>query len=246
MSDSNQPTHFNFQHKIFAVTGVRFAFSRSDHEPVLLMNVGEHEAAVTFESLRQEFSIEPESSDGLLLEQVRSGLKFVKDIRPGDTIPQELLDGSASWSIDESHKLLALNKIKVRVAIIGSPTGGLASLPKDIAAFLEESKTKMWLESGLNGLGIKLGLGEGRAPSVTSLVERIARELAYIEALRDRYKRVTEILGKLRRVAELHDSERHFIDEIRRCEVLMGPPIKDFRRIFDEIDKRSGQVEGLL
>jgi len=246
MSELSQPTHFNFEHKIFAVEGVRFALSKSDHEPILLLDVGEHEAAVTFDAILQEFNIAPGSPDGLLLEQVKSGLKYVKDIRPGDTIPQELLDGSASWSIDDSHKIRALNKIKMRIAILGSPSGGIKAIPQDIAKFLEEPETKMWLESGLDRVGLELGLGEGRAPSVTSLVDQIGRELAYIEALRDRYRRATEILAKLRRVAELHKSERHFIDEIQRCEILIGPPVKDFRGVFDAVDKRSGKVVELL
>ena len=40
-----------------------------------------------------------------MLKPVAQGLKYVKDIRPGDTIPRELLDGTASWSIDKDTAL---------------------------------------------------------------------------------------------------------------------------------------------
>jgi len=98
-------THFIFEHKIFSVPGARFALTGPDRIPALRVDVGEHEASIPLDSLCQEFKIDPNSQDGELLEQVRDGLRYVRDIRPGDTIPRELLDGSASWSVDEEHKV---------------------------------------------------------------------------------------------------------------------------------------------
>lgn len=238
-------THFVFDHKIFSVNGARFALTGSDHEPALMINVGEHEAAITFSSLCQEFEIEPDSNDQKMLEKVQAGLKYVKDIRPGDTIPRELLDGSASWSIDERHKSRARNRLMFEIAAIGSE-GQLNNIPDDLASFLDLTESKMWVQSGLDKIGKSIGLGPGRANSVTEMAERISRELAYIEALRDRYICVSQIVGKLKRVASAHHSERHFVDEIQRCIILMGPPVADFRGIFRLADERSRDVVKLL
>ncbi len=124
--------------------------------------------------------------------------------------------------------------------------GGITKIPENLIKFLDETKTQLWIEVGLNTIAKSIGLGEGRAQSVPPLINKIARELAYIEALRDRYQSVTAILDKLERIAEFHVTERHFVDEVRRCQVLMGPPIKDFRRAFEGIDQRSRQVDKLL
>jgi hypothetical protein len=246
LSNEESIEHFNFTHKIFQVPGNRFALSISDHDPVLLMDVGEDEAAITFEALRLEFKIEQDTHDSKLLDLVTAGLKYVKDIRSGDTIPRELLDGSASWSVDDVHKDRAKNKFMYRVAALSCPKEELPSSPSDIAAFLEGSQGKMWTQSGLDKIGEAIGLGPGRAPSVAQRADRVMRELVYIEGLRERYFQASRIVEKLDLVAEKHNNERHFVDEINRCKILMGPPVKLFRGAFQDVDSRMAQVAKVL
>lgn len=238
--------HFDFEHKIFQVAGTRFALSASDHQPVLLMDVGEHEAAIDFEALRAEFQIESESKDGKLLDLVAAGLKYVRDIRPGDTIPRELLDGSASWTVGESHRARARNGFMLRIALLGMPQGNRTSIPPDISVFLESAGAKMWVQGGLDKIGVTIGLGPGRAPTVAQHADRIVRELAYIEGLRERYVQAARIVDKLDQVAMHHGSERHFADEIQRCKVLMGPPVSLFRGAFLDVDSKMKQVAAVL
>ena len=237
---------FNFNHKIFKIPGNRFALSASDHQPVLLMDVGEHAAAITFEALHQEFNLDPEGEDSKLLDLVAQGLKYVRDIRPGDTIPRELLDGSASWSVEDRHRERAKNGFMFRIALLGAPNGGITKAPDNLGAFLESSDGKMFVQSGLDLIGQKIGLGEGRAPTVAQHADQIMRELAYIEGLRERYVHVSRIVDKLDQVAQHHSSERHFVDEIQRCKVLMGPPVKNFRDAFHDVDTRMKQVAETL
>jgi hypothetical protein len=238
--------HFNFEHKIFHVAGTRFALSASDHQPVFLMDVGEHEAAIAFEALRVEFDLEPEGHDGKLLDLVAAGLKYVRDIRPGDTVPRELLDGSASWTVDERHRLRASNGFMLRIAALGSPRGDLTAIPRDIGAFLVSAEGKMWVQGGLDKIGVAIGLGVGRAPTVSQYADRVTRELAYIEGLRERYVQAADIVEKLDQVATYHGPERHFVDEVQRCKVLMKPPVDAFRAAFRDVDSRMKRVEEVL
>lgn len=237
-------THFSFQHKIFDVPGARFALTGPDRLPALRVNVGEHEASIPLDSLRQEFKINPDSQDGQMLDQVAQGLKFVKDIRPGDTIPRELLDGTASWSIEDHHGEVAKNRMMMDIAAWASGKGkGKARPPtRDLPAALQKPQTKALIEKGLDDLAVTLGMGKGRKDEVQDLINRIVRELAYIEALRDRYTHASEIREKLSQVATIHGSERHFVDEIQRVKILMGPPIKDFNQIFDTVDLQMRDV----
>lgn len=239
-------THFTFEHKIFQVKDARFALTGPDRIPALRMSVGEHEASIPLESVCQEFDIDPDSPDGQMLEQVAQGLKFVKDIRPGDTIPRELLDGTASWTIDDSHGVIARNKVMVAVAVWVSGREKTKLSPRAIAAMLAEPETKDQIEQGLDKISVALGMGKGRRQEVLDLIDRLARELAYIEGLRDRYAHASAIVGKLTEVAGLYNTDRIFIDEINRVKVLMRPPIKHFREIFAQVDGQTDDVVAML
>ena len=239
-------THFAFEHKIFQVKDARFALTGPDRIPALRINVGEHEASIPLESVCQEFAIDPESPDGQMLDQVALGLKFVKDIRPGDTIPRELLDGSASWTVDDRHRVIAKNKVMAAVAVwvSGAEKGKLSAAM--ITALLAKPETKTQIEKGLDKISLALGMGKGKRKDVLDLIDRLARELAYIEGLRDRYAHATAIVGKLAEVGGLYSTDRMFIDEINRVKVLIRPPIKDFRQIFAQVDGQTDDVVAML
>jgi hypothetical protein len=245
-SDAGEATRFMFEHKIFQIPGIRFALAGAEREPVLLMSVGDHEAALSFDAVIKEFNVAPDGADGNLLEQVREGLKYVKDIRHGDTIPREILDGSASWSVDEVHYSRSKNKLSSRIALSARPTDTPLDMPEDLAAFLDQPGPKMWLQSGLEMVGEKIGLGPGRAPTIAEMVDKIARELAYIEGLRDRYECVSEIDKKLSRVADLLKTDRQFVGEVQRAKLLMKPPIDGFREAFFDVDILVRQYVALL
>jgi hypothetical protein len=239
-------THFAFEHKIFQVKDARFALTGPDRIPAMRMNVGEHEASIPLESLCQEFEIDPESPDGQMLNQVAQGLKFVKDIRPGDTIPRELLDGTASWTVDDSHRVIARNKVMVAVAVWVSGAERAKLSPIALEAMLAKPETKEQIEKGLDKISLALGMGRGKRQEVLDLIDRLARELAYIEGLRDRYHHASEIVGKLNQVASLYNTDRLFIDEISRVKVLIRPPVKDFREIFAQVDGQTDDVVVML
>ncbi len=115
---SDGSTRFAFKHKVFSVEGCYFAADNKGEKPKFLMPMGEEMAAIALGSLRQEFGIAEDSSDGKLLDIVAKSLKYVQEIRPNDSIPQELLDGSASWSVEERHRVTAHARIKIQLATL--------------------------------------------------------------------------------------------------------------------------------
>lgn len=238
-------THFAFEHRIFRVNGAHFMLTGQDRIPALRVKVGDLEASVPLESLCTEFGIEEDSQDGKLLVTVRKGLNYVKDIRPGDTIPRELLDGSASWSIEEKHLERAKNRLMAQIAKWVS--GDNVSMEEsDIQAELAKPETKARIQNGIADIAEKLGLGKDRKQEVLDLVDRVARELAYIEALRDRFAHASSIQSKLVQVVALHRGDRQFINEVQRVRTLMEPPIRDFSFIFDQVDAQTGEILTVL
>jgi hypothetical protein len=118
--------------------------------------------------------------------------------------------------------------------------------PQQITALLAKPETKEQIENGLDKISLALGMGKGKRQDVLDLIDRLARELAYIEGLRDRYAHAGAIVGKLAQVAALYGSDRIFIDEINRVKVLMRPPIKNFREIFAQVDGQTDDVVVML
>src|SRR5690606_29632766 len=111
---SDRSTHFAFTHKVFAIRNAAFRLSQQE-EPLFHVDLGDLKCGVSLPSLRKEFSITPDSDDGALLALVEKGLRYVKEIRPGDSIPKELLDGSCSWSVEDRHRKLAHNRLTMQL-----------------------------------------------------------------------------------------------------------------------------------
>lgn len=232
-------THFAFQHKIFAVPGARFAPSRMDGEPMLRVLVGELEASIPLDQVAAEFQIDPESSDGKLLETVRRSLRYVKDIRPGDTIPRELLDGTASWSIDEKHRVRARARL---FAVIDAWFNNRELSPVELRSVGAIEPKPEEHEKALEKLGRSAKLRTGDPQEVIDLINRVARELAYIEALRDRYAMAHAIQPKLLEVMRVNREDRQYTAEIQRIKALMIPPIKDFNIHFEQTNAEIAEV----
>ena len=238
-------THFAFQHRIFKVKGAYFLLDGRDKNPALHVMIGDLQASIPIDSLCVEFDIDEDSEDGKLLETVRRGLNYVKDIRPGDSIPSELLDGSASWSIEEKHLERAKNRLMVQIAHWVSGDNG-SMVESDIQAELAKPETKERIQSGISDIAERLGFGKERKEEVVGLVDKIARELAYIEALRDRFTAASAIQVKLSQVSALHRGDRDFTSEVQRVRTLIDPPIRAFNFSFDQVDAQTGEILTVL
>src|SRR5262245_3084876 len=108
---TDRSTHFVFEHRVFKVEGAFFAPSKDSDEPLLHVVLGEIKGSMKLDSVREEFGIAADSSDGKLLGIVEKSLRYVKKIYPNDSIPREILDGSASWSVEDRHREIANSRL---------------------------------------------------------------------------------------------------------------------------------------
>ena len=72
-------------------------------------------AALPLRSLQAEFGIDDASADGQMLARVARSLDFVIDLRLGDPLPVEVLDGAASWQPSPKHQELAMSRLKLQL-----------------------------------------------------------------------------------------------------------------------------------
>lgn len=233
---------FSFEHKLFTVDGGYFAIQRSTGEAAFHVPLGDLKGAIPLSTLRYEFRVNENSADGKLLDIVEKSLRYVREIRPFDSVPHELLDGSASWSVEERHRQIARNRLTVQLA--SWMTGG-ESVIQD-AARLEQAaqdpETKQRVQEAFTRLAEKVGLGKERRQEVVDMIDAVARELAYIEALRDRYGRVRYISAQLAVLNGLYRRDSGIRNEIFRMQVLIRPPVANFDTMFGQVDAQTGEI----
>ena len=155
---TNAPDCCTLVHRMFSVLEYPiFRRAETDGTPVLVIRLGEREAVLPLRSLQSEFGMPDDTSDGRMLVLIAGALDFVSSIRPGDPLPAEIVDGSASWEPGPDHLETAVSKLRQQlVAWVTSPeladatevpaaasaSGACSSAPGDEASF------GAWLSDG--------------------------------------------------------------------------------------------------
>jgi hypothetical protein len=242
---SDRSTHFAFQHKVFSIKDAVFRLSQTE-EPLFRVELGDLKCGVSVPSLRNEFGIKAESDDGKLLELIEKALRFVKEIRPGDSIPKELLDGSCSWSVEDRHRKLAHNRMTVQlVSWLSGGDADIADTAK-LEQLASDPETKQRVQKAFAEAAEKIGLGRERAGEVIDRFETLARELAYIEALRERFQHVRMIMVRLSEMSQIYKPERAIMEELVRVQMLMRNPDGEFQNDFGLVDAHTCEIVNML
>jgi hypothetical protein len=239
-------THFSFEHKVFGLEGARFAHTHDTKEAALYVMLGDLQVALLLPTLRDEFNIKPGTHDSELLGVIERSLKYVKEIRPNDSIPREILDGTASWSVEDRHRMLAKGRLTLQVASWLTGEEHVVVDAIQIEQLVEDPGTKQKVDKAYDELAEKLGLGRGRKQEVVDRIDALARELSYIEALRERYGCVLEIIRKLAEFVRTYRGDRQMTQEISRVRTLLMRPQSEFDSLFAQCDAMTGEILSVL
>ena len=239
-------THFHFQHKVFSIEGCYFAADSNGEKPRFLMPMGEEMAAIAVKDLRQEFGIAEDSSDGQLLEVVIKSLKYVQQIRPNDSIPQELLNGSASWSVEERHRSAAHNRIKIQLATLLTGKEDQVIDTDMIEMLADDPEIKKKVKQAFGLVAEKLGLAPEKTQEVVAMIEHLGHELAYIEGLRERFESITSMPPKIERLSKFYGNQTSTWDELSRVKILLREAILDVETVFDIVDAQTCEIMTVL
>ena len=243
---TDRSTHFLFAHKLFSAKGAYFSLSALSDEPVFNFIMGELKASLTLPTLAREFELTPETDDGKLLAIVAKSLRFVKQIRPGDSIPRELLDGTSSWSVEPHHHEIARARLSVYLAAWVTGDDASTTETQVLQKIAQDPETQARVNKALGDLADKLGFGRDNKERVLDQLDIIGRELAFIEALRERYGKIKMIERKVAEAIKLYRRERPVLEDIQRVQVLLKPPLAEFPGIFTMIDWQTAEVTTLL
>ncbi|WP_434623042.1 hypothetical protein [Azospirillum sp. B2RO_4] len=239
-------THFDFQHKVFSLPGAFFCQEPNSKEPVLNILLGDLKAALAFPTLMESFQIEDGTHDARLLEIIEQGLAFVKQIRPGEEIPGELLDGRASWSVEDRHRITAKGRLTMQ--IVSSFTGNeiIVSDQSQLEQLLDDPQTHEKMKAAFAKIAERLKLTTNAEQYLTDRIDDLAQELSYIEALRDRFRHIRRIDQAMAKLATIYRTDRTFCSELNRMQGLIRKPLREYDMIFDQADAQTGDIVGAL
>jgi hypothetical protein len=235
-------TTFLFEHKVFEVPGIYFALTQ-DRKPALHINYGDLRAQIETRSLRRGFEIEPASADDTMLGVVERSLRFVREIRPNDSIPREVLDGTASWAADECHRVIAHDRMMLQLAAWS--TGQRVHVKRDqISALAQNPAIQEKVKVSLDAIAQKLGL-EDHEPVILDRIASFGRELAYIEAIRERLNTARSIEQKVAKLLAIYKSDRFVGENLMRVSALLSAPLQSFDVRFSAIDSDTADIIGI-
>jgi hypothetical protein len=240
-----EPKRFKFAHKVFSVPGAFFERDDHNNEPVLKVDLGDLRAAMTFETLRASFGLTLGSPDDLALTDVGKALAFVRSVRPGDTIPAELLDGSASWRVEPRHLATAQGRITAGLlAWLGEGTS--AESPVELAALGADASIKAKVQMAFGRLATRMGLPESRRGEVVDALDRLANELSYIEALREKVDQTRRLVELFKRLRTAYKRERGASESLERIVHLLERPVRRYEYRLAEVDAQTGEIQNTI
>ena len=242
-----RPTRFEFQHKVFKVEKGVFRIDPADDKPVYCVDLGDVRASLTFATLKHSFGIEEGHPDFKMLEEVKRALAIVPNIRPGDSVPSELLDGTASWKVDERHRTVARGRIWF--ALVAWVAGTKPSTKVDMQEFTQLAQSpeaRARVQSAFGQLAEKLGYPPERRADVVEQVERLIDEVSYIEALRERVALARRVIETLRALKAAYRRERTLAEEVGRTMLLGERPVAGLEQLLGAIDLRLADTLGVL
>ncbi len=256
MSDEDiANTRFDFKHKVFSLEGSHFSLSPT-RQPTFTLPMGEHMVSVQLDRVCVEFGIEPDSNDGTLLGIVRKALKIVKIIKPGDALPNELLDGTASWTFEP--RLRQKTKNKIVDAILRWNQGNNTAFVDDVSE-TQNSGSEKAADIAFEALAREIKItGSQPGKRVAEMVERLSDELTYIEAIGERLAEISLIRKQIRGLMDAARQDQEFGQELIRIDDLIGEPLKklstqikkardatfDVLPCFSNLDEHIGSLRG--
>lgn len=225
---------------------VYFQLGASDKEPTLVARIAKNDVVLTLKGVCKEFEIGPETADGQMLDMIGKGLRFVKAIRIGDTLPSEIVTREASWTLSARHREIAYQRVSLQLVNWLAGGDNMITDPDELLQLADDPAIKKSINAAFAEAAIKLNYGIDEKAKVVGHVEELANELAYIEALRDRYRRVRSMDVKIQELRRLYGREKSILEIADQVARLAERALKEFDQMFLEIDAQTGEILSVL
>ena len=243
-----KPDQCLLSHPAFAMLGsICFRKSVTDGAPVVIVPLGEREVAVPIKALQRELQIEDDSADGKMLALIADALEYATCLFIGDKLPREVVDGGASWEPDARHEEVAKARLQRQLLAWLLSDASVELLPADALMHLDDDdELRGQVQAAFAEAAKELNLAGPNA--VIEALEVVAKELAYIEALRERFLLpVSDIVRRIenirptRKNSDANRSEMH-----QQVERLSKVALHQIGQRFQNLDGNTGEVIATL
>ena len=239
------PSRCTFEHPLFSKLGeVVFRPAEADGTPSLVMPLGRSTAVLPLRSLQAELGIDGASADGQMLARVARSLNFVADLRLGDPLPVEVLDGAASWEPSPPHQQLAASRLKLRlISQLGTdaPVDWNRAAPHAVLLAAAQPGMRLALQAAYIEAAARLGIPD--AAAAARLVEDAAHELGFVEAMRDRLlRRIALLAERVRRLSAGLAQNLSGLELLSRVTRLTGIAVEKIGARFADVDGQTAIV----
>lgn len=243
------PDHCVLTHHVFSLLpDISFRRAESDGTPVMVVPFGDRTASVPLRSLQREFAIQDDSADGHMLGLIAESLDYVTALRLGDKLPDEVVNGKASWEPGVLHRRRAATRLRLRLLAWLDPSAALAAgKGEDSANRLEaDPELRTMVQNAFRKAAEELGLATSE--ELVERVEQLAEEFSYIEALREGLlNRVQAVVTRGTSLgSHLGRKDGLRAEALSRMLCLSGITSSQFLARFEDIDAQTGEIIALL
>ncbi len=234
-------------HRLFHATpGIAFRRTADHGEKVMVVPLGDREAALPMRAIRREFDIDEASEDGQMLALIDAALDHVPGIALGDTLPTEVVNGEASWKVEPHHLWLSAARLRSGLLSWLRPGANPGLEPANaMEALMADPNLRAQVQSAFEQAAYVLGLPD--AAAAVAEVDRFAQELSHIEALREwLLGRVQALVRRLASLPPQRGVDRARAEMLQRVGQLSSTALRSLRDRFDIIDAQTGELMAVL
>ncbi|ARJ64782.1 hypothetical protein WV31_03370 [Magnetospirillum sp. ME-1] len=236
----------SFEHKFFTSFEDLYFRLTDSGEPVAVLKLATNEAVLSFDGIKREFGMKEDQHDFKMLDKVAEGLQFVRGLRPGDRLPKEVTTREASWEPQDRHRRIAYQRLTMQLVTWLTGNEHVISNVSELAQVADDPQVKKNVQLAFTEAAEELGLGRENRDEVVRYIETLAKELAYIEALRDTYGEVQKIDEKLQGLRRIYGADRSMIETTDQVGRLSQRALKVFQDYFDQVDAQTGEILAML
>ena len=234
-----------FDHAFFKrVDDVYFRFDDPTKQPIAVVTLGDEQVSLPLQGIQREFNIAADSPDGQLLGLLAKGLKYVKALRIGDPVPKEVTSGEASWEPKDKHRQIAYHRLAMQVLGWLSHDEHVITNPDELLQVAGDPTFRKRVNDAFGEAAHALGLSSKE--EVTELIQGLAAELSYIEAMRDEFETIKRMQRKTETLRTLYANEHSQLEIANSLIRLVSLAVDDLTREFETVDAQTGEIMSAL
>lgn len=203
------PRHFDFRHPEIRRTGAIFVRDAS-RAAMLKMDFGDLKGSLPLDRLAGSLELVPDDPDRRLLQMVPAALSFRREIRAGDPVPSEILDGRPSWAprhhVVQRAVGVVWRALRGALEVLDRPAGHQPDA---------DSTDTRRLARGLLGLVPDLDIAEAEAR-----LETLIMDLARVDWLNRAVSALQRMVGEIAQFSSQHAADASG-DLARRCAIKL-------------------------